>query len=234
MKTQSVKTLLIIPAYNEEEAILKTVAEVQHAGYDYLIVNDGSRDNTLSVCKQNNLSVCDLKVNLGIGGAVQAGYKYAQRAHYDVAVQFDGDGQHDIACVPALLAAITQGKDLVIGSRFAAHETGGFRSSLMRRVGIYFLRFLIGKQYGVSITDPTSGFRAANKRTIALFAHSYPSDYPEPESIVMARKAHLVVDEVPVVMRKRQGGNSSIKAFSSMYYMVKVSLAILILKLFRR
>lgn len=222
------KTLIIIPAYNEADNILEVARSVAAAGYDYIIINDGSTDNTLAICKTNDLNVLDLPENLGIGGAVQAGHKYAYTHGYDVDIQFDGDGQHDVHHIPLLVEDITRGNDLIIGSRFLV-DTEGFSSSFMRRVGIKWLSFLIKIFTKTRITDPTSGFRACGKRSIELFCKSYPVDYPEPESIVSAIKNGLRVKEISVIMHERQGGSSSIKAFSSIYYMLKVSLAIAII-----
>lgn len=226
------KTLVIIPAYNEAQSIDQVVASVAEAGYDYLIVNDGSRDDTLWICREHGYHVLDLKENLGIGGAVQAGHKYAFRHGYDVDVQFDGDGQHDAGHIAALLDGIERGDDLVVGSRFLDGENE-FRSSFMRRVGIRWIRAWIKLFTGKHVSDPTSGFRATGRRAMARFCTDYPMDYPEPESIVSSLKAGLKVSEVPVVMHERTGGESSIKALSSIYYMIKVSLAISIIGLAR-
>lgn len=221
------RVLVIIPAYNEAASILDTVNSVKQFGYDYVVVNDGSTDDTLSVCRANNLNVLNLSQNLGIGGAVQAGHKYAQRHGYDIDVQVDGDGQHDPAYISLLVEALLAGRDLVIGSRFLG-AADGFKSTWLRRVGITWLSKEIKLLAGQKITDPTSGFRACGKRAIEMYCRAYPSDYPEPESIVVALQFGLSVSEVSVEMRERQGGKSSIGALSSVYYMVKVSLAILI------
>lgn len=221
------RVLVIIPAYNEEEAILTTVSSVVEAGYDYVVVNDGSTDKTLELCRANGVNVLDLPSNLGIGGAVQGGHKYAQRNGYDVDVQFDGDGQHDVAYIPDLLSSIDKGNDVVVGSRFI-EEPKGFQSTLMRRIGKTWLAFLIRLFVGLNVTDPTSGFRACGKKAIELYSAEYPTDYPEPESLVVATRSGLSVGEVPVVMRERQGGSSSIGLVSSVYYMIKVTLAIAI------
>ena len=226
----SLKVLVVIPAYNEAENIVATVKTVTDLGYDYVVVNDGSTDNTLHVCRENGLNVLDLPQNLGIGGAVQAGHKYAQRFGYDVDIQVDGDGQHDPAFIPKLVEQIKNGKDLVIGSRFL-EETDGFQSTFMRRVGITWLSFVIKVVSGHKIADPTSGFRASGKRAIDLFCKNYPIDYPEPDSIVCAMKNGLAVGEVSVLMKERQGGVSSISGFKSVYYMIKVTLAIVIASL---
>lgn len=227
------KVLIVIPAYNEADNILNTVRGVVEQGYDYIVVNDGSRDATLDVCLSNGLNVLDLPMNLGIGGAVQAGHKYAQRFGYDIDIQFDGDGQHDPAYLGALVHEIVSGADLVIGSRFL-EKTDGYQSTFMRRVGITWLSAMLRFCTGRRVSDPTSGFRACGRRAIDLFCASYPVDYPEPESIAVAIKSGLCVKEVPVVMRERQGGRSSIGGFSSVYYMIKVSLAILIASVSRK
>lgn len=221
------KVLVVIPAYNEAENIVSTVKTVTDQGFDYVVVNDGSTDNTLAVCRESNINVLDLPQNLGIGGAVQAGHKYAQRFGYDIDIQVDGDGQHDPSFIPLLVEQIEAGADLVIGSRFLK-ETDGFQSTFMRRVGITWLSLVIKAVTGKKITDPTSGFRASGRRAIDLFCKNYPIDYPEPDSIVSAMKQGLTVGEVSVLMRERQGGTSSIGGFKSIYYMIKVTLAILI------
>lgn len=222
------KTLVIIPAYNEEKSIVSVVESVVAAGYDYVVINDGSTDSTLSICRQHSINVVDLKCNLGIGGAVQTGHKYAKMHGYDVDVQFDGDGQHDVGYIPELLRGIQEGADLVIGSRFLAEGTSKFQSTFMRRVGIAWLSRLLRLVTKQRITDPTSGFRACGPRAIELFAKFYPVDYPEPESIAEAHQRGLKVSEMPVSMNERIAGESSIHKLSSVYYMVKVTLAILI------
>lgn len=221
------RVLVIIPAYNEQECILSTVAAIKAAGYDYVVINDGSQDATLELCREHGVNILDLPQNLGIGGAVQAGHKYAQRFGYDIDIQVDGDGQHDPSYIPELVKLIESGASLAIGSRFLV-ETDGFQSTFMRRVGIRWLSFLLELLTGKVVTDPTSGFRACNKDAIDLFCKSYPDDYPEPESIALAMKLGLPVMEAPVKMNERQGGRSSIGGFSSVYYMVKVTLAIVL------
>ena len=227
------KVLIVIPAYNEADNILNTVRGVVERGYDYIVVNDGSRDATLNVCRSNGLNVLDLPMNLGIGGAVQAGHKYAQRVGYDIDIQLDGDGQHDPAYLDALVREVASGADLVIGSRFL-EKNDGFQSTFMRRVGITWLSAMLKLCTGRRVSDPTSGFRACGRRAIDLFCASYPVDYPEPESIAVAINSGLSVKEVSVEMRERQGGTSSIGGLSSVYYMLKVSLAILIASVSRR
>ena len=225
--------LVIIPAYNEQESIVSVVRSVITAGYDYVVVNDGSTDETLSICDRNGFNVLSLPQNLGIGGCVQAGHKYALLNGYDVDIQFDGDGQHDVAYIPSLVEQIRSGSDLAIGSRFV-RDSDGFRSTALRRMGIVWLSLWIRAFSRKRITDPTSGFRASGKKAMALFCKNYPTDYPEPESIMLAIKSGLSVDEVPVTMRERQGGKSSIGGLSSLYYMVKVSLAISIVSFSHR
>lgn len=228
------RILVIIPAYNEAANIFQVAATVKNAGYDYIIVNDGSTDDTLSICRKHDLNVLDLSVNLGIGGAVQAGHRYAQLYNYDIDIQFDGDGQHDITYIAALVNGVESGADLVIGSRFLDVHSSEFKSTFLRRIGINWLSTLIQLISHQRITDPTSGFRACNKRAINLFCQSYPTDYPEPESIVDAARLGLQISEVPVSMNERQGGASSIGRLSSVYYMIKVTLAILITGLFKK
>lgn len=220
--------LLIVPAYNEGESILKVAETIRQAGYEFVVINDGSTDDTLQVCKLNDIPVINLGTNLGIGGAVQTGHMYALERGYDIDIQFDGDGQHDISSVPEIVAAVQNGANLVIGSRFISKDNTNFQSTGLRRLGIKWLSAVIKFVTGKRIYDVTSGFRACDRSTIELFSKEYPTDYPEPESIVSAIKHHLTVAEVPAKMNERQGGTSSIRAFSSMYYMIKVSLAILI------
>lgn len=227
------RVLVIIPAYNERESIVSTVESVVATGYDYVVINDGSRDDTLKVCRDHGINVLDLPQNLGIGGAVQAGHKYAQRYGYDVDVQIDGDGQHDPSYIPQLVALISDGADLAIGSRFL-EETGGFQSTFMRRVGKTWLSACLKWFTGVTVTDPTSGLRACGRRAIDRFCDDYPIDYPEPESIAALLREGMTVRELPVIMRERQGGSSSISGLSSAYYMVKVTLAICITCISRR
>ena len=223
------KKLVIIPAYNESENIVNTVKEIKEkAGdFDYVVINDCSSDKTLEILENNHLNYINLPVNLGIGGAVQTGYKYALEHAYDMAVQVDGDGQHDPAYLHSLEETLIKEKaDMVIGSRFIKNE--GFQSTFARRMGIVYFTKMIKSLTGATITDPTSGFRLVNKDVIALFANDYPRDYPEPESIVALLKRKKKVIEVPVQMKERQGGVSSIRLWNSVYYMIKVSIAILV------
>ncbi|MCH4020930.1 MAG: glycosyltransferase family 2 protein [Erysipelotrichaceae bacterium] len=223
------KSLVIIPAYNESENIKNTVQTLMEKApqFDYVVVNDHSKDDTLKILQENHINYINLPTNLGIGGAVQTGYQYAYENGYDMAVQVDGDGQHDPAYLNQLVETMQkEDADMVIGSRFINKE--GFQSTFARRVGINYFSHLIKQLTGKTITDPTSGFRLANRRVIALFAQDYPRDYPEPESIVALLKRGLKVVEAPVVMKERQGGQSSIRLQNSIYYMIKVTIAILI------
>lgn len=223
------KKLIIIPAYNEEANIEKTVRSIQEKtkDFDYVIINDCSIDNTRKICEENSFNVVNLPINLGIGGAVQTGYRYAYEQGYDVAVQVDGDGQHDPEFLNKMAEHLEKNNlDMVIGSRFIEKE--GFQSSKSRRIGILFFSNMITLLTGKKITDPTSGLRMAGKNVIALFAKDYPQDYPEPESIVAVLRRKMKVEEIPVVMRERTGGVSSISLNKSIYYMIKVTLAILI------
>lgn len=223
------KVLVIIPAYNEANNIENTVQSLlnEDFGVDYLVINDCSRDNTLDVLRKNRYSHINLPINLGIGGGMQTGYKYALRNDYDIAIQMDGDGQHIPGYIKDLLEPIiNEEADLTVGSRFLNKE--GFQSSRMRRVGISFLSGLIYLCCGVRVKDVTSGFRAANRKTIKLFAQNYAQDYPEPESLVSCAVAGIRISEVPVVMKERNSGKSSITSLKSIYYMIKVSTAIIL------
>lgn len=226
------KVLVIIPAYNEAENIVRVVRQMmeQAPQYDYLVVNDGSTDDTLALCKREGFQYIDLPINMGIGGAVQAGYIYARKNRYDIAVQMDGDGQHDITYLERMIAPILAGEaDVVIGSRFLEKE--GFQSSAGRRAGINILSFLIWLTTGRRIKDVTSGYRAVNRMFIRIYSEDYPMDYPEPEAIVAAIMHLGRVKEIPVRMRAREGGTSSITFKKSIYYMIKVTLAILICRM---
>lgn len=229
---QKQRVLVIIPAYNEAENIVHVVRHMMEEApqYDYLVINDGSTDGTSDLCRRENFHYLDLSINMGIGGAVQAGYVYARKYGYDIAVQMDGDGQHDIAYLDKLLKPIINREaDVVIGSRFLEKE--GFQSTLGRRMGINILSALIWLTTGKHIMDVTSGYRAVNKMFIRIYSEDYPMDYPEPEAIVAAIMHLGRVKEVPVQMRAREGGTSSITFRKSIYYMIKVTLAILICRM---
>lgn len=221
------KKLVIIPAYNEEGNIVKTVNDIKNNApdFDYVIINDCSKDNTLEICKEQGYHVIDLPVNMGIGGGVQTGYLYAWRNGYDIAVQFDGDGQHNAKYLDMMAEMLEKEElDMVIGSRYIQKK--GFQSSGIRRVGIRYFTGLIKLVTGKRITDPTSGMRMVNRDVIKLFSENYPKDYPEPESVVTLLKKKKRVKEVPVEMNAREEGVSSISAVNAFYYMIKVSLAI--------
>ena len=226
------KKLVIIPAYNEKDSIVNTVKDIKDnaPGFDYIVVNDCSTDNTYDVCVENGLKVINLPLNLGIGGAVQTGYLYAFQNGYDIAVQFDGDGQHDAAYVNEMADYLVKNEcDMVIGSRFIEKE--GFQSSGLRRIGIKYFTGLIKLLTGKKITDPTSGMRMVNKKLLEKFTDEYPKDYPEPESVVTILSEKYKVTEIPVVMNEREEGVSSISLKNSVYYMIKVSFAILIARM---
>lgn len=227
------KLLVIIPAYNEEAAIRATVEGLQKLcpQADYVVINDCSKDGTLRVLREEGMNYVDLPLNLGIGGGVQTGFKYAAQHGYDIAVQFDGDGQHRADFIQTIIEPILKGEaDMVVGSRFVPGEHGedGFKSSRMRRLGITIISKLIKLCTGKTILDTTSGFRAFSKSMIAFFAENYAQDYPEPEALITAMYNGFKVTEVPVLMNERQGGVSSINTLKSAYYMIKVTLAILI------
>ena len=232
------KVLLIIPAYNEEESLRSLIEEIKAVcpEVDYLVVNDCSSDDTERLLEELGANYITLPCNMGIGGAVQSGYRYAAQNGYDIAIQIDGDGQHDVRFVKDMVKIIEDKQaDVVIGSRFIDKE--GFQSSQARRIGIRILSMLIRLICGAKVKDVTSGFRAVNRRFIELFAENYPDDYPEPEVIVTAKLYGAVIKELPVVMRERTTGKSSINLKRSIYYMIKVSLAIIICRIslgFRR
>ncbi|MDE2028032.1 MAG: glycosyltransferase family 2 protein [Candidatus Omnitrophica bacterium] len=235
MKTADKRILAIVPAFNECGNIGRTVAEIRKlaAGVDVLVIDDGSRDETAREAAAAGGMVVSLPFNLGIGAAVQTGFQYAKKCGYDIAVQIDGDGQHDPSYTGKLIEPLSQGTaDMTVGSRFM-EGSRGYRSSFRRRVGINFFVYLINALTGVKVSDPTSGFRGYNKRMIELFADYYPYDFPEPEAIVLAQQARAKIVELPVAMRAREAGSSSIRYFKTLYYMVKVTLAI-VLQMIRR
>ena len=238
--------LVIIPAYNEESNLGGVITRVKESVplADIVVINDGSTDLTSQIAKRMGVFVINLPYNLGIGGAMQTGYIFADEMGYDVAIQVDADGQHDPAEIPALIAPVLKGEaDVVIGSRYI--EDRGYITPFLRRVGIFILAhiisFIIGrkrsgvfcKRSGVTckrsgVTDTTSGFRAVNRQVIEFCAREYPHDYPEPESLVLFHRAGFTIKEIPVTMNPRYGGKSSITSFRSLYYMVKVLLAIFV------
>jgi glycosyltransferase involved in cell wall biosynthesis len=223
------RILFIVPAYNEEENLAAVVAGVRahYPSADILVVNDGSTDGTSAVARQSGALLLELPFNLGIGGAVQSGLLVAQRNGHDVAVQFDGDGQHTPDEIGPLLARLDKGDcDVVVGSRFV--EPSAYRAPIPRRVGILILSLVHRIVLRRRISDPTSGFRAYNRAAIEFLAEEYPHDYPEPESIVTLTRNGFRVVEVKVEMKPRQGGRSSITFWRAVYYMLKVLVAIAI------
>lgn len=225
------KILLIIPAYNEEENILRVCNEIdkKRPDLDYIVINDGSKDNTLKILQDNNINHINLIHNLGIGGAVQTGYKYAYERGYDIAIQYDGDGQHDVTYVEKICKPLINGEaNMCIGTRYLDKSSSEFQSTFMRRLGKNIISCIIRMCCHKKITDPTSGFRAADRKIIEQFAKKYPTEYPEPESVVNILKNKYKIVEEPVSMREREGGKSSIGALKSIDYMIKVSLAILV------
>ena len=228
------KRIAVVPALNEEETIGRVIDEIRafDSGFEIVVVDDGSVDRTAGVAADRGAYVLRLPFNLGIGGAVQTGYRFAFEHGYDLAVQIDGDGQHDPSQLPKILGPVLAGEaDLCVGSRFTGD--GAYRSSFARRVGIKIFAGVVSAVVRQKVTDTTSGFGAVNRRGIALFAADYPHDYPEVEATVMCVKHKLRLKEVPVEMRERGGGASSITAVRSVYYMTKVLLAIFV-GMFRR
>ena len=230
--TEMTRIAAIVPAYNEEKAIATVVNHINCLilPQDYtivaVVVNDCSKDSTHEIISKLNCIALDLPINLGIGGAVQTGFKYAFENGFDYAIQIDGDGQHPPSEIPKLINEIIEKKlDIVVGSRFISKE--GFQSSAMRRFGINYFKWVNRILVGVTINDSTSGFRIINKKTLELVADIYPDEYPEPEAIILYSLNKLKIGEVAVNMKERQGGVSSISAISSVYYMFKVSLAII-------
>lgn len=230
------KILLIIPAYNEEKSILNVVNKIYNYNkeintkYDVVVINDGSSDNTEKILCENNINHIKLISNLGIGGAVQTGYKYALENDYDIAVQFDGDGQHDIRYVRDIIKPIIDNNaNMVIGSRFIDKSTSKFKSSKARQMGIKMISFFIKLVTSKKIYDTTSGFRAVDKELIKKFSNSYPVEYPEPVSTTEILKKGYKVEEVAVSMNERETGISSIRMWKNCYYMINVILYILVI-----
>ena len=230
------KVLLVIPSYNEEENVLENYQRIinynkkNKTNYDAIVINDGSVDKTEEICRKNKIPYITLVHNLGIGGAVQTGYKYAFDNNYDIAIQFDGDGQHDIRYVKNIIKPIIDKKaNMVIGSRFIKKSESEFQTSASRRVGIKIISFFIKLVTGKKIYDTTSGFRAIDKDLIKRFASNYPVEYPEPVSTTEILKSGYNIEEVPVSMNERVGGVSSIRAWKNIYYMINVVLSIFII-----
>jgi glycosyltransferase involved in cell wall biosynthesis len=230
----TVKRIAIVPAFNEERNVGRVLDELRaiDPGLAVVVVSDGSTDRTAEVASARGAYVIRLPFNLGIGGAVQTGFRYAWEEGYELAVRLDGDGQHDPGELGILVAPVVAGEaDLAVGSRFVAG--GGYRSSAARRIGIRVLARVVSLIARQRLTDTTSGFQACNRRAISLYAADLPHDYPEVEGMVMAIKHRIRLVEVPVTMREREHGSSSIGTLGSIYYMVKILLALFV-DLFRR
>jgi glycosyltransferase involved in cell wall biosynthesis len=230
----ALKRIAVVPAYNEEESVARVIDEIRgfDADFEIVVIDDGSADRTAEVAEEHGARVLRLPFNLGIGGAVQTGFRYAHEHGFELVLRVDGDGQHDATEAGALAEPVLAGEaDVAVGSRFTGAE--GYRSSRSRRVGIRVLAWVVSRLVHERVTDPTSGFQVANRRAIALFAADYPHDYPEVEATVLAAKHRLRRAEVAVSMRERAAGRSSIGAVHSVYYMTKVLLALFV-GLFRR
>jgi glycosyltransferase involved in cell wall biosynthesis len=235
-RLRELRRVAIVPALNEEDAIASVIDEIRafDPGLDVVVVDDGSTDGTARAARARGARVLRLPFNLGIGGAVQTGFRFAFEHGYDIAVRVDGDGQHDPAQLGYVLDPVLNGDaDIAVGSRFAGDASSGYRSSRPRRLGIRLLAVVVSRIVRRRVTDTTSGFQALNRDGIALFARDYPHDYPEVEATVMVFRHRLRMVEVPVEMRERAAGRSSITTVRSVYYMVKVLLAIFV-GLFRR
>jgi glycosyltransferase involved in cell wall biosynthesis len=229
------KILVVVPAFNEEQTIREVIRNIRShlPGADILIVDDGSNDATGTIAREEKVLLLEHPYNMGIGATMQTGFHYAVQKGYDIAVQIDGDGQHNPASLSSIVQPILDGEsNLVIGSRYLQRK--GFQSTFLRKSGIRFFSLLIWVFIGRKVTDPTSGFRAMDRKVIELFSRDYPSDYPEVEALISAYKNGLVFEEIPTVMNHRQGGISSIGILSALYYMVKVTLSVSIGLLRRR
>ena len=228
------KVLLIIPAYNEQKNILNVINNINsynkknNTNYDYIVINYGSTDDTESMLIKNKINHITLVHNLGIGGAVQTGYKYARFHNYDIAVQFDGDGQHDVNYVKDIIEPIKKKQaDFVIGSRYIDKSVSKFKSTKIRRFGIKLISSIIKIVSKQRVYDTTSGFRACNRKIINEFALEYPLEYPEPVTTAELIKKGYKFKEIPVNMHKRESGVSSIKTWKNAYYMINVYLSII-------
>lgn len=229
--SEPLRIAVVIPAFNEQESIASVVALVNAVQSDVVVltpvvVNDCSRDKTKDILATLNCVALNLPINLGIGGAVQTGIKYAFDNGFDYAIQIDGDGQHPPKYIPMLQAEMEKrGWDVVIGSRFIDKE--GFQSTILRRSGIQYFQWLLKLMIGETITDSTSGMRMMNRKTMKLLYAYYPDEYPEPEALIIYKRNGLKFGEVPVLMEERMGGQSSIQGFGAVYYMFKVTIAII-------
>ncbi|WP_349408676.1 glycosyltransferase family 2 protein [Pseudalkalibacillus sp. SCS-8] len=236
---QSKNVLIIVPAYNEEESIGRTLQSLLHTtkaskyNIDICVVNDGSKDRTAEIVQSYpEVKLLNLPYNLGIGGAMQTGYRYAYESNYQIAIQFDADGQHNNEELNTIIEPLkNQEADMIVGSRFVLPTE--YRGSSMRRIGIVYFMYLLYALTKQKFTDPTSGFRAINHKIIKEFAHRYPKDYPEPEVLIYLHKKGYIIKEKSVKMQARQGGASSITPFKSLYYMIKVTLSIIMQKVIK-
>jgi glycosyltransferase involved in cell wall biosynthesis len=229
------RTVAIVPAFNEAASVGRVVEEIRafDEAIDVVVVDDASTDGTGDVARRAGATVVVIPFNVGIGGAVQTGFMYALERGYERALRLDGDGQHVAAELSKLLAPLDRGEaDVVVGSRFAA-ASATYRPPLLRRLGIRLFAWLVSVLGGQRVTDTTSGFQAIDRAGIELFAERYPHDYPEVEATLVALRSGLRLLQVPVEMRERETGSSSITVLRSAYYMVKVSLAVLIASLRR-
>jgi glycosyltransferase involved in cell wall biosynthesis len=235
---RNLKIAIIIPCFNEECTILQLSNEIKKTIFSLpievkpIFINDCSTDNTKQILEKNNLNHINLSVNLGIGGAVQTGYKYALRNGFDIAIQMDGDGQHPPSELEKIILPLyTNEADVSIGSRYISKE--GFQSSALRRMGINYFKWYNKLLTGITIHDSTSGYRALNRKALEVVSNYYPDEYPEPEAIILYSKNQLRIKEVAVTMRERQGGESSIRTYKTIYYMIKVTLSTLFLYISR-
>lgn len=225
------RAIALVPAFNEEGTIATVVDELRafDAELEILVIDDGSHDRTAEIARRAGARVLRLPFNLGIGGAVQTGFRYAFENRFELAVRVDGDGQHDPSQLAAVVGPVVRGEtDIAVGSRYLGAEAEGYRSSVTRRIGIRLLARVVSFLTRQRITDPTSGFQALNRKAIMLFAADYPHDYPEVEAIVLVERHRLRLVEVPIAMRPRTAGRSSIRTLSSVYYMIKVLLALFV------
>ena len=233
-KILSKKTLIIIPAYNEEGSIARVIENIRRhvPEADMLVVNDGSQDRTARTARESGAMVINLPYNMGIGSAVQSGFLFAKEKGYNFAVQVDGDGQHPPSEIPRLLAALDNGVDMAIGSRFV--QPTKYRPTFTRSLGIKIFSLLVSLIVGKKIYDTTSGFRAASRKAVLLLTETYPHDYPEVEALITLHRNGMRFVEIPVEMNSRQAGKSSIGAKNAVYYMLKVTLAIFVAIIKRR
>jgi glycosyltransferase involved in cell wall biosynthesis len=233
-RTLSKKTLIIVPAYNEDGSIGRVAEHIRKnvPQADILVVDDGSNDRTARRARESGAMVISLPYNMGIGSAVQSGFLFAKQKGYHFAVQVDGDGQHPASEIPRLLAALENGSDMAIGSRFV--QSTNYRPPFLRSVGIKIFSFLVSLIVGKKVYDTTSGFRACGRKAIVLLTETYPHDYPEVEALITLHRNGMNFVEIPVEMNYRQEGKSSISAKAGVYYMLKVTLAVLVAVIKRR